>query len=251
MPSTIASPVSSVRAHPEAPAARARTAPSVLPMRLLHWLLAAAFAGAWLTAESERWRDTHVLLGYTVFGLVAMRLLWHFVAGPRARIVSLIAGPVRTWRYVSALLTSAPGQHIGHNAIGAWAIVLVIALAFMTTVTGYMTFQNNGGEIVADLHEMLATTMLFAAIAHMAWIVGRTLLRRLAQSSGAAPQAQHAPRGHTPDSRPWPRRLAAAALVAGVAAFWALALHGDLPGLYGSEASATTIRQDSRSKHDD
>ena len=51
-----------------------------LPTRLFHlWLLAASFAGAFLTAESERYRDVHVLLGYTVLALLAFRLLWAFV----------------------------------------------------------------------------------------------------------------------------------------------------------------------------
>ena len=36
-----------------------------LPLRLFHWTLAASFVGALLTAESERLRDLHLLLGYT------------------------------------------------------------------------------------------------------------------------------------------------------------------------------------------
>ena len=47
-----------------------------LPTRLFHWLLAASFLGAFVTAESERWRLVHVTLGYTVGGLVLFRLLW-------------------------------------------------------------------------------------------------------------------------------------------------------------------------------
>jgi len=30
---------------------------------MYHWLLAVSFAGAFLTRDSERWRDLHVLLG--------------------------------------------------------------------------------------------------------------------------------------------------------------------------------------------
>ena len=43
-----------------------------LPLRIFHWLLAASFAGAFLTAESERWRDVHVMLGYTMLALVVV-----------------------------------------------------------------------------------------------------------------------------------------------------------------------------------
>ena len=45
-----------------------------LPVRLFHWLLALSFAGAYLTGDSARLRDVHVMLGYTMAGLVAFRL---------------------------------------------------------------------------------------------------------------------------------------------------------------------------------
>ena len=50
-----------------------------LPVRVFHWLLALSFAGAWITAESERWRLLHVTLGYTLGGLLAFRVLWGLV----------------------------------------------------------------------------------------------------------------------------------------------------------------------------
>ncbi|MEY3410286.1 MAG: hypothetical protein RIS02_2013, partial [Pseudomonadota bacterium] len=46
-----------------------------MPMRLFHTLMALSFLGAYLTAESERFRLLHMSLGYTLFGLVVFRLL--------------------------------------------------------------------------------------------------------------------------------------------------------------------------------
>jgi cytochrome b len=34
-----------------------------VPLRVFHRLLAGSFVGAFLTAESERWRDVHAVLG--------------------------------------------------------------------------------------------------------------------------------------------------------------------------------------------
>ena len=45
-----------------------------LPTRLFHWSLVASFATAFLTAESEKLRDVHVLAGYSLAGLIALRL---------------------------------------------------------------------------------------------------------------------------------------------------------------------------------
>ena len=74
-----------------------------LPVRLFHWSLALSFAGAFLTAESERYRDVHVVLGYTVLGLVAFRLLWAFVGTRYARLSSFAFGPRDVVAYVKSL----------------------------------------------------------------------------------------------------------------------------------------------------
>jgi cytochrome b len=52
-----------------------------LPTRVFHWSLAASFTIAFVTSESEKLRDTHVLAGYSLAGLIAFRILWGFVGG--------------------------------------------------------------------------------------------------------------------------------------------------------------------------
>ena len=44
--------------------------------RMLHWLMALSFTGAYITADGERWRLVHVTLGYTLAGLLVARVLW-------------------------------------------------------------------------------------------------------------------------------------------------------------------------------
>ena len=46
------------------------------PTRVLHWLLALCFVGTFLSRDSERFRDIHILFGYTLLGLIGFRLLW-------------------------------------------------------------------------------------------------------------------------------------------------------------------------------
>ena len=55
------------------------------PVRVFHWLLVLCFAGAYITADSERWRLVHVSLGYTMGGLVAFRILWGLTGTRYAR----------------------------------------------------------------------------------------------------------------------------------------------------------------------
>jgi cytochrome b len=64
-----------------------------IPTRIFHWLLAASFAGAFLTAESERYRDVHVALGYLLLALIGFRVVWGLVGTRYARFRSFAFGP--------------------------------------------------------------------------------------------------------------------------------------------------------------
>ena len=147
-----------------------------LPTRFFHWSLVASFAGASLTAESERYRDLHVLLGYTVLGLIVFRLLWGVVGTRYARFSSFAFAPRRVFDYLKSLLTRTPQHHLGHNPAGAWAIFLMLALALCTGATGYAAYNEIGGEWLAELHEGVANTMLAVVVVHVAGVLLSSLL---------------------------------------------------------------------------
>ena len=81
------------------------------PLRVFHWVLASSFAGAFLTAESERVRDLHLLCGYTFVGAIAFRLVWGFVGTRHARFSALRFGPAAIRRYGLSLLRGRPERH--------------------------------------------------------------------------------------------------------------------------------------------
>ena len=148
------------------------------PVRVFHWLLAASFAGAWLTAESERWQLVHVTLGYTVAGLVAFRILWGLIGTRHARFAAFVRGPRTVLAYLRSLATGRPEHHTGHNPAGAIAIVGLLALAIGVTSTGWATFNDVGGYRVSELHEGIATFMLALAAVHVAAVAVSSWLHR-------------------------------------------------------------------------
>lgn len=149
-----------------------------LLLRTFHWSFAACFAGAWLTAESERFRDVHVTLGYTMLGLVAFRLLWGVVGPRHARFASFVRGPSAVLRYLRSLLGPRPEHHVGHNPAGAVAIVLLLALALMAIATGWATYNDLGGEWLEESHEALASAMLAVVGVHLAGVALSSWLHR-------------------------------------------------------------------------
>jgi cytochrome b len=149
-----------------------------LPTRAFHWLLALSFAGAFLTAESERYRDIHVMLGYTMLGLIAFRLVWGFIGTHYARFSSFMFGPSQVIEYLRSLVRLRPQHYVGHNPAGSWAIWLILLLGVASGASGYAVYNDVGGEFFEELHEGLANTMLAVIFVHIAGVAVSSLLHR-------------------------------------------------------------------------
>lgn len=148
------------------------------PVRVFHWLMVLSFAGAYLTAESERWRLVHVSLGYTLGGLVAFRVLWGLLGTRYARFASFVRGPLAVMRYLSSIVRGQPEHHIGHNPAGALAIVLLLLLSVATVASGWANYNDLGGHWLEELHEVAANFMLLVVGVHVAGVVLASWLHR-------------------------------------------------------------------------
>jgi cytochrome b len=187
------------------------------PVRLFHWLFAACFAGAWLTAESEHWRLVHVALGYTAGGLVIFRLAWGLVGTKYARFSSFVRGPDSVWRYLRGILRGHPQRHIGHNPAGAIVIVAMLALSCALTITGWATYNDVGGNWLGDVHEALASFMLALVGIHVAGVVVSSWLHR--ENLVGAMLSGHKS-GHPDEGIRHAWRSVAAIVLASVLTFW-------------------------------
>lgn len=155
---------------------RARTLVWDAPVRVFHWLAVLSFALAWLTSDSERWQLVHVTAGYTLAGLVAFRVLWGLVGTRHARFTDFVRGPRAVWDYLRSLATGRPQHHAGHNPAGALAIVGLLGLALLTTLTGWLNYEELAGHWAEELHEGLATAMLALVVVHVLGVVAGSLL---------------------------------------------------------------------------
>jgi cytochrome b len=142
-----------------------------VPTRMFHWLLVLSFVGAFLTAESERYRDVHVMLGYTLLGLLAFRLLWGFFGTRYAQFRSFLFKPSELAAYLSSLVKGRVAHYVGHNPAGSVAIWLLLALGIASAVTGVLLFQDIGGDMLEELHEGLSFAMLAVVAVHVAGVV--------------------------------------------------------------------------------
>lgn len=149
-----------------------------IPTRVFHWALALSFAGAFLTAETERYRDVHVALGYLMLGLITFRLVWGFAGTRYARFASFLFKPAQVVGYLRSLLARRPEHFVGHNPAGGLAIFLLLGLGLTTALSGVLLYQEIWGEAFEELHEGAANFMLAIVFIHIAGVAVSSLLHR-------------------------------------------------------------------------
>jgi cytochrome b len=215
------------------------------PVRVFHWLMVLSFAGAYLTAEGERWRLVHVTLGYTMLGLIAFRLVWGFIGSRYARFSEFVRGPAAVARYLASLVRGRPERHTGHNPAGALAILALLVMALAVVATGWASYEQAAGKWLEELHEVAANLMLAVVFVHVAAVAVSSWLHR--ENLVGAMIGGRKPGSPQDAIRSAWRSLAALMLVA-VLGFWAYQWHYAADVAFTAGHKAISARH---SGHDD
>jgi cytochrome b len=117
----------------EGPSVRARLWDG--PTRIVHWALVVLIAFAWWSAEVGK-MDWHRLAGYGVLALLAFRLIWGFAGSASARFSSFVRGLAATLAYARTLPSRSKADLPGHNPLGAWSVLAILAVLIAQVVTG-------------------------------------------------------------------------------------------------------------------
>jgi len=198
-----------------------------LPVRIFHWLMAFSFAGAYLTAEADNWRQVHVTLGYTMAALVCFRILWGFFGTYYARFASFVRGPKATLSYLQSMLQGRPQHFTGHNPAGAVAIVLMLGIAMALAGSGWLLYTERAGEWMEDVHELIANLMLAVVLVHIAGVLVASFIHRENLAKSMITGRKHA----APGTKGQGLRTGTALLLllAVLALWWWQGSHADAP----------------------
>jgi cytochrome b len=113
-----------------------------LPTRLFHWSLVLCFAVSWGSIELfDNAIKIHIYAGYTLLSLLIFRLLWGVFGSTTTRFKQFSLGLRPTLGYAKTLLKPRSNEALGHNPLGAWAVVVMLALLTLQVTTGL--FANN------------------------------------------------------------------------------------------------------------
>lgn len=107
-----------------------------LPQRVLHWSLAAGVAVAWWAGEGRL--SLHNAAGYVALAAVSIRLVYGVLAGGHAGFRTFVHGPVAVARYARALLGGREQRYLGHNPLGGWMVLALLACTLVACASGVL-----------------------------------------------------------------------------------------------------------------
>jgi cytochrome b len=120
-------------------------------VRLFHWSLVFSFTLAYIS--EDHWLDLHVLAGYSVLMLIALRVIWGFIGSRYARFSNFIKSPQIIQQYILDILKNKPKHYPGHNPAGGAMVLALLASLLFTTLSG-MTLYG-AGEFLGPLASYL------------------------------------------------------------------------------------------------
>lgn len=143
-----------------------------IPVRIFHWLLVLNFIIAYLTGDSEYWRLVHITAGYTIIGLVILRIIWGFVGTRYARFNNFVHSPSAAWNYFRSLASKYPQHYLGHNPAGGLAILGMLGLSIITVISGWVLYSlSEDNELAEEFHEIMANATLGLIILHIIGVI--------------------------------------------------------------------------------
>jgi len=161
-----------------------------LPIRVFHWALALLFAVAYLTGIRPGYYAVHKGAGYAILGLLVFRLIWGFIGPGPARFASFVRGPAAVLGHLKELLHRQHRPLPGHNPLGGWAVVAILALMAVQIMSGLFaaTFDyegplarllpDSGQDMMAGLHAFTVNLLLAMLAVHLVGIAVTSFLGR-------------------------------------------------------------------------
>lgn len=159
-----------------------------LPVRLFHWALVVLIGFSWWSAENYL-MDWHRLSGQAVLFLIAFRLIWGLVGSDTARFAYFLKGPRAIRTYLAD--KQAPAS-VGHNPLGGWSVVAMLAILGTQVVSGLFAVDIDGiesgplshlvnfdqGRLASAIHGVCFTLLQALIVLHVLAVLFYLVVRR-------------------------------------------------------------------------
>ena len=156
-----------------------------LPVRLFHWALVILIVSQIVTVSiGGNAMEYHVLGGFAILTLVMFRVVWGLLGSHTARFVNFVRGPRAVLRYTRSLTSSEPEHVPGHNPLGGWSVLAMLASMLVQVVSGLFAddeimttgplwkyVSEDTARVFNVIHETNALVLLTLICIHLAAIL--------------------------------------------------------------------------------
>lgn len=106
-----------------------------LPTRIFHWAMVLLMALLWWSADAGE-MQWHQIFAYSLLILIGFRLLWGLIGSDTAKFSHFVHHPKIVMEYLKEARTKGVSRVIGHNPMGGYMVVVLIAVISLQLVTG-------------------------------------------------------------------------------------------------------------------
>jgi cytochrome b len=161
-------------------------------VRIFHWTLVISFSIAYITEEDLL--VIHTWAGYTVLGLLVIRIIWGFIGTKHARFSDFVFRPTTIIRFLRDTMVFKAKRYLGHNPAGGAMVILLMFSLLFTCFTGLVVYgaeeqagplaslfgstHSAWGNVAEEAHEFFANFTLLLVFFHVLGVIAESLIHK-------------------------------------------------------------------------
>lgn len=119
-----------------------------LPTRIFHWSLVTGILVAWASwryseAIGDYTLKVHRWTGMLILVLLVFRVMWGVVGSSTSRLSRLFFAPWTSLGYAISMLRGPARHYLGHNPLGSYMILALLAAVALQATLGLFTVEHN------------------------------------------------------------------------------------------------------------
>jgi cytochrome b len=162
-----------------------------LPTRIFHWFIVIFVAISFTTGMvGGNWMIYHLKSGYIILTLLLFRLGWGFWGGHYSRFISFVRGPSAVMGYAKTLLRKESPKVLGHNPMGGWSVMAMLAALLVQVGTGlfanddiatqgplYGWVSKSTSDWLTGIHIFNKGVIIFLIVLHLSAVLFYLLIK--------------------------------------------------------------------------